>query len=413
MRPAQEGRTEVEPAETGWPAPAEDGGAEAGLAEERRTTPVELLWDLVFVFAITQVTTLLAAHPSWSRFGESMLALALVWWAWSAFVWAANAQPSDSRTLRTVLLAGTVLIFVVGLALPHAFGREGLLFAAAYALVRLLHLGLYADASRRGNAAWSAIAGFGVTVLVGMALLVAGGAFLHGWHRSLVWTAAVAIDYAGPAWLTRARLRGLQRVAVAHFAERYGSFVIICLGESVVAIGVGVGNAKRPLSAELLLGATLGLLVAVEMWWTYFDRAADVARERLRRHEDPVLAAADGYSYIHLVVIAGIIIFAGGVKLVVQQRVQAPMPVPGRLAMCGGVAVYLLGLTGFRLRMAGELDYGRVAVAAALIGLFALGGAIPAWAIAAGIVVLAGGLCIAESAGAHSGESASADPAPT
>ncbi len=360
---------------------------------------MELLWDLVFVFAITQVTTLLAARPGWGRFGESMLALALVWWAWSAFVWAANAQPSDSRILRSILLAGTVLIFMVGLALPHAFGREGLLFAVAYALVRGLHLGLYADASRRGNAAWSAIAGFAVTVLVGMALLVVGGAFLHGWHRSLVWSAAVAIDYAGPAWLTRARLRGLQQVAVEHFADRYGSFVIICLGESVVAIGVSV-TTGRSLSAELLLGATLALLVTVEMWWTYFDRAAAVAQERLRRHQDPVLAAADGYSYIHLVIVAGIIIFAGGVKLVVNHPAQAPIPTPGRLAMCGGVAVYLLGLSGFHLRMTGQLEYRRVAVAAAVLALFALGGGIPGWTVAAGLVVLVGALCVAESASA-------------
>ncbi|HEY3728926.1 MAG TPA: low temperature requirement protein A [Solirubrobacteraceae bacterium] len=367
--------------------------------EERRTSPVELLWDLVFVFAVTQVTTLLAAKPTWSRFGESMLALALVWWAWSAFVWAANAQAPGSRTLRAYLLAATVLIFVVGLALPQAFGREALLFAVAYALVRLLHLALYADASRRGNASWSAIAGFGVTVIVGMALLIAGAVFLHGWHRVLLWTVAVAIDYAGPAWLTRERLRGLQHVSVAHFAERYGLFVIICLGESVVALGVGVGTAERTLTTALVLGATLALLIAVGMWWIYFDRFADRAAARLGKHEDPVLAAADGYSYIHLVIVAGIIIFDGGVKLVVHNSVQSPMPAPGRLLMCGGVAVFLLGLAGFRLRMFGELGYGLVVVAAGLLALYLWGGAIPAWTIGAGIAALVAALCAAESLG--------------
>ena len=374
------------------PAQASDIEAEP----ERRSTPVELLWDLVFVFAITQVTTLLAHEPSWTRFGEAMLALALVWWAWSAFVWAANAQPPDSGTLRASLLAATVMIFVVGLALPQAFGDEALLFAVAYALVRFLHLALYVDASRHGNASWSAIAGFAITVVVGMVLLVAG-AFLHGLGRALLWTAAVAIDYAGPAWLTRERLRGLQQVAVSHFAERYGLFVIICLGESVVALGVGVGTATRPLTAELVLGATLALLITVGLWWTYFDRVAERAETRLRRHADPVLAAADGYSYIHLMIVAGIIIFDGGVKLVVHNPTQSPMPGPGRLALCGGVAVYLLGLAAFRLRMFGELSWALLTVAAAVMALYALGGSIPAWTVGAGIAALVGALGAFES----------------
>ncbi len=177
---------------------------------ERRTSPVELLWDLVFVFAVTQVTTLLADRTSWERLGQSMLVLALVWWAWSAFVWAANAHPADSRVLQACLLTGTILIFIVGLSVPQAFGDEALLFAASYVAVRLLHLAVYIDASRRGSAGRAAIAGFGVTVLIGMALLLAG-AIAHGWGRALLWTLALAIDYAGPAWLTRERLRGLQR----------------------------------------------------------------------------------------------------------------------------------------------------------------------------------------------------------
>jgi low temperature requirement protein LtrA len=363
------------------------------VAQERRTAPVELLWDLVFVFAVTQVTALLAHHPSWSRFGEAMLALALVWWAWSAFVWAANAQDPDSRALRASLLAGTVLIFIAGLALPQAFGSESLLFAVAYALVRFLHLALYADASRKGNASWAAIAGFAVTVVVGMALLVVG-AFLDGLPRALLWTAAVAIDYAGPAWLTRERLRGLQEVAVAHFAERYGLFVIICLGESVVALGAGVGIAGRNLTAALVFGSALALLITVGLWWTYFDRVAERAEAQLRKHADPVLAAADGYSYIHLVIVAGIIIFDGGVKLFVQVHNSAtsPMPGPGRLAMCGGVAVYLLGLAGFRLRMFAEVSWGLLAGAAALFVVYALGGSIPAWSVGAAIAAVVGAL---------------------
>jgi low temperature requirement protein LtrA len=379
-------------------------------AAERRTTPVELLWDLVFVFAVTEVTTLFAHDTSWARFGEAMLVLALVWWAWSAFVWAANAQEEESRTLRACLLAGTAFIFIVGLSVPHAFGRNSLLFALSYAAVRFLHLGVYVDASRRGHAGRAAIVGFGATVVIGMVLLVVG-ALLDGWARVVLWLAAVAIDYAGPAWLTRERLRGLQQVAVAHFAERYGAFVIICIGESIVSVGVVI--AERPLTPALVISATLPLIAAVGMWWTYFDRTADRAQERLRVHDDPVLAAADAYSYMHLIIVAGIILFAGGVKLVVHNSVSAPMPDAGRLAMCGGAAVYLVGLAAFRLRILGEHSVGRLLVAVALMVLYAVGGGLPAWAIGVGIAALMASLCAGETiAHAHEGQRTEGEPPP-
>ena len=235
-----------------------------------------------------------------------------------------------------------------------------------------------------------------MTVVLGMALLIAGAVFFDGWQRGAIWALAAAIDYAGPAWLTRERLRGLQHVAVAHFADRYGSFVIICLGESIVAIGVGVGAENRDLTPELVIAAGLGLLPAIGMWWTYFDRFAERAQERLREHRDPVLAAADAYSYIHLVIIAGIIIFADGVKLTVNNSAQAPMPDGGRLALCAGVAVYLIGLAAFRLRIAGDKRPAPLLIAAALMALYALGGSIPAWSVAAGISALIGALCIGE-----------------
>ena len=380
-------------------SPVSDIPDETGLdvAEERRTTPVELLWDLVFVFAVTQVTTLLWRDQTWGGFGRAMLVLALVWWAWSAYVWAANAQAAASATLRVCLLVSAVSIFISGLSVPHAFGSEGTLFAASYAVVRLLHLGLYADASRRGNAAWSAIVGFAVTVAIGMGLLLAGS-FASGTARIVLWVTAAAIDYAGPAWLTRERLRGLQRVAVAHFAERYSLFVIICLGESIVAIGVGAlgQSAERPLSGEQVVAVALGLLITVAMWWTYFEGFAEAAAERLRRHRDPVLAAADAYSYLHLVIVAGIITFAVGVKILARGSVAATLPGPARLALCGGVALYLIGTAAFSLRLLGVVQHRQLVVAGALMVLYAIGGGLPAWLVAGAVAVLLGVLCAAD-----------------
>src|SRR5256886_14914750 len=350
-----------------------DGAAFA----ERSTSPVELLWDLVFVFAITQVTTLLSSNLSWAGFGRSMLVLALVWWAWSAFVWASNAQDPDAPVFRGLLFIAMVLIFLAGLALPRTFGSEATLFAVTYAGVRLLHLALYADASRRGNASLAAVAGSALPVAVGMALLVVGS-FAGGLARALLWASAAAIDYAGPGLLTRERLRGLQQVAAAHFTERYSLFIIICLGESIVAVGLSA--SRRPLDAQLVAAVSFALLITIGLWWTYFDRFAATAQARLREHRDPVLAASDAYSYLHLVLVAGIIIFAVGAKFSAA-HVGSSLSQGARLALCGGVALYLAGHVAFRARLTGNIGYLKLGAAAACLVLFAAGAGLPSWAI--------------------------------
>jgi low temperature requirement protein LtrA len=357
------------------------------VARERRTSPVELLWDLVFAFAVTQVIALETSHRlTWTTLGRSMLVLALVWWAWSAFVWVANAFEDDARLLRVVMLVAMAFIFVAGLALPRAFGDRATLFATSYAVVRLLHLGLYGEASRRGNAAWSAIAGFAITVVIGMALLIAGS-FLHTGARTALWLVAAVIDYAGPAGLTRERLRGIQRVAVAHFSERYGQFVLICLGESIVAIGA---SASQRLNAHVLVVFVLCLLVTIGLWWTYFDELADAAQERLRVHGDPVLAASDAYSYIHLLIVAGIIIFAAGTKLAIAGEFA------GQLALCGGVGLYLFGQVAFGWRMFGSPGIARASVADVLFALCPVADHLADWLAAAIPTALLAGLCVHE-----------------
>ncbi len=363
-----------------------------GVSAERRTSPVELLWDLVFVFAVTEVTTLLGRNLSWAGFGRAMLVLALVWWAWSAFVWATNAHDPEAPAFRAVLLLATGLIFVAGLAVPGAFGPEATLFAVTYALVRFLHLGLYVDASRRGNASLRAIAAFAVTVTAGMALLL-GGSFAPRTLQVALWTAAAAIDYAGPAWLTRERLRGLQEVAVAHFAERYGLFIIICLGESIVGIGQ-VASAHR-LSAETVAAVSLALLTTIGLWWTYFDRVAATAEERLGAHDDPVLAAADGYSYLHLVLVAGIIVYAVGARHSVTHWSDALSPA-ARLTLCGGVALYLAGLVAFRLRMTGVFSRVESVASAACLLAFAVTADAPGWVTTAAVTLVLLGLVLWE-----------------
>jgi low temperature requirement protein LtrA len=363
-----------------------------GALNERRTSPVELLWDLVFVFAVTQVTALITVELTWEGVGQGLIVLALIWWAWSAFVWAANATDPRSTTFRGALVVALVAIFITGLAIPHAFGGNSSLFAVSYALVRFIHLGLYSDASRKGNAAWSAIVGFAAATTAGMALLIIGSLF-DGEVRTLMWIAALALDYAGPAWLTRERLAGLQAVAVAHFAERYALFIIICLGESIVAIGLGASGHE--LDFGLVAAVALSLLIVVGLWWTYFDRAADDAEERLRRHDNPVLAAADAYSYIHLLLVAGIVFFAFGAKWAIAGIDSALDPV-ARAGLFGGVALYLLGHSAFRMRMTGTPDWLEHAAAFALGFEYVVLQSEPAWVALAGIAVVLTALTLSE-----------------
>ena len=352
------------------------------MSAERRTSPVELLWDLVFVFAVTQVTSLIRHELNWTGAGQGLLVLALIWWAWSAFVWAANAQDPDGTLFRSALLVAMVLIFITGLAVPHAFRDDATLFTGAYAGVRVIHLGLYTYASRRGNASWAAIVGFAMATAVGMGLLIAGS-FFDGPTRTILWVVAALIDYAGPAWLTRERLRGLQELVIAHFAERYGLFIIICLGESIVAAGVGASG--RELTFGLIAAVALSVLIVVGLWWTYFDSFASTAEERLRAHDDPVLAAADGYSYLHLLLVAGIIVFAVGVKVAIE-NVADPLGDASRLCMCGGVALYLSGHALFRARMTRTVEVAKFGAALVVMALYLATENAAAWVT---------GLCIA------------------
>ncbi len=336
------------------------------------------------MFAVTEVTTLLRGDLAWAGLGRAMLMLALVWWAWSAYVWVINAHDPDSVAVRVVLLLSAGLIFVAGLAIPRAFHSDGVLFAITYACVRLLHLGLYADAARRGRASWSAIAGFGATILIGVALLL-GGALAPEGLRIGLWAAAAAIDYAGPAWLNRERLRGLQQIAVEHFAERYGEFIIICLGESV--IGIGLGAQGRPLDASLLVAVVLVLVITAELWWAYFARFAGVGRERLAAAGDPVLAAADAYSYLHLLLVAGVIVFAVGARDEVARAGHA-LAGPARLALCAGVALYVVGGVASRGRLTRTVAWGALVAAGGCVAVWALTGAAAWWVPAAAVAVL-------------------------
>jgi low temperature requirement protein LtrA len=342
--------------------------------EEHQVTPLELFFDLVFVFAITQVTRLLAQDPTWGGVFRGMLVLAALWWAWSVFAWLTSAMDVDEGGVRLVMLASMGAMFGVALAVPGAFGDDAVLFGVAYLLVRLLHLVLSAIVGRDDPDRRGALLRFAPTAILGPSLLVIAG-FLEGHGRIAVWLVALAIDYLGPVVIGVGRG---WRVAPEHFAERHGLIILIALGESIIAIGLGAGFE---LGTGVIVAAALGIVVASALWWLYFDVAAIFARRRLMRAKGLELhrLALHAYSYLHLPMAAGVVLFALGLKTTVGHVGETLDPVPA-VALCGGAALYLLAHIAFLFRTTGRVFRRRTVGAAVLLALVPAAVAVPALA---------------------------------
>ena len=302
---------------------------------EKRVAPLELFFDLVFVFALTQVTLLMSKHPTWTGLGQGMLILAALWWAWGAYAWLTNYIAAEEDRERLLMFAVMGAFLVAALAVPNAFGSDALLFAVAYAVARWLHIFIFAEANDDLDAA-EAIRRLARTALPAPALLI-GSTFLDGSAQALVWVVALAIDFAGPYVFG---VRGF-RVSPAHFAERFALIVIIALGESIVAIGAGL---EGEIDAGVVAAALLGPVLACALWWAYFDVVALVAERHFRdaRGERLLLLARDSYSYLHLPMIAGIVLVALGVKKAIG-HVDEPLKTVPAVALFGGVALYYAG----------------------------------------------------------------------
>ena len=247
-------------------------------------------------------------------------------------------------------------MFIVSLSIPTAFSDDALLFALAYFVVRAAHILLYGYASN-DTGVQEATMRLAPSVVIATGLL-AGASFLDGVPQGLLWLAAIAVDYAGPV------LAGMEGWTLhpGHFAERHGLIVIIAFGESIVATGLGAEGIA--LDAKVVLAALFGIVIAAALWWLYFDVVAIVAERHL--HEaaglDQVRMARDSYSYIHLLMIAGIVLMALGAKKTIA-AVDEPLKLVPAVALCGGVSLYLLGHIAFRLRNLGTLNRQRLVVA--------------------------------------------------
>ena len=381
---------------------------EAGLDREAKTvSPLELFFDLVFVFAITQVTALMADDPTWGGLARGALALAAVWWAWAAYAWLTNEVDPDRPDVRVATFAAMVAMLCVSLALPEAFGEHALLFALAYFAIRFLHVAVFAAGTDDVDVrqATRALAPSAVFLPLGFV----AAAFLDSPAQELAWAVVLVLDYVTGG------LRGIGgwRLSPGHFVERHGLIVIIALGESIVAIGVGAEGSD--LGAGELAAAALGVVTAAALWWTYFDRIADMGEHALEARpagRERNTLARDSFSYLHVAMVGGIVLFALGMKKTLE-HVEDPLKAVPALGVAGGVALYLLAQVAFEVRNGAPLDRPRLLAAAACAAIVPLALELPALAASAAVAVVCAALVAYEvTRGAGAGHGVPSAPSP-
>ncbi|MGW0759526.1 low temperature requirement protein A [Streptomyces sp. NPDC002814] len=367
-----------------------------------RVTPAELFFDLVFVYAITQVTALMADDPSALRLLGGVVVLALLWWCWTSFAWLGNVVRADSGAMFTVLVGVMAVVLIVSLAVPEVYSDAPggvpapLLFVLCYGTVRVLHLVTY-WLSDPGDQALQRVLRRTALLSVAppFALLLLGTAFT-GVPQILIWLAAVAVDYLAIFVTGKS---GWRVSSPGHFAERHGLIVIIALGESIVAIGVGVTGF--PLSGPTVGAAAVGLFLAAGLWHLYFRQVADSAEHRLTTltADDRTRLARDVYTFLHLPLVAGVVITALGMKKTLQQiadtdHYDLSEPLHGVVAWAlpGGVGLFLLAAALIVLRTSNRRSPALFAAAAVCLAAGPVITLIPSLValglLAAGVTVL-------------------------
>ena len=329
--------------------------------EGERVSPLELFFDLVFVLALTQCTALMADNPTWEGIGQGLLILALLWWAWVGYAWLTSVVDPEDGAVRMVIFGAMVALLVVSICVPAAFEDLALEFALAYGAVRFAQIGMMALAAGDDARFRQSVIGLGAGTALGVGLLIAGS-FLDGWGRAAVWSLALVIDLGEPylfgseGWQLEPR----------HFAERHGLIILIALGESIVAVGVG---AEARIDAGIAAAAFFGIGLAAALWWIYFDVVALVAGRRLEqaavgREQNEM--ARDSYSYLHFAMVAGIVLVALGMKKTLGDVDESLKTVPA-FALLGGTAIYLLGHVAFRYRHVKTINRQRLVIGVALL----------------------------------------------
>jgi len=355
---------------------------------EQQTTAAELFFDLVYVFAVTQLSQLLIAHLNLAGAAQAAFLLVVVWWAWIYTTWMVNWFDPASGTVRLVLIGATLASLLMSAAIPTAIGANSLLFAGSYVALQVGRNVAAASLLTREHAlrrtfericCWSVFSG---------ALWIAG-ALVPGSLRFVLWGPALAVDLAAPivGYWTPGLGRALTDdypVEGGHFAERFQSFIIIALGESIVVTGASASS--KGLSSLVIVALVAAFLGSAALWWLYFGEVAGHSRRQLADARDSGVLARDAYSYLHLPIVAGIIMVAVGDELLIGAP-DGTLGTAGMAMMVGGPALYLTGESLFRLRMIGSISPKRALTVAALVAWGALAGAFSALAVSGGVAV--------------------------
>jgi low temperature requirement protein LtrA len=360
----------------------------AVLREGSRVTPLELFFDLVFVLALTQCTALMAEHPTWSGLAQGLLVLGVLWWSWVGYSWLTSVVDPEEGAVRIAMFVAMAALLVCALCVPEAFGDLALEFAIAYGIVRAGQIALFVLASRDDPALRRSVLGLAAGTAIGVGLLVAAS-FFDGLAQGALWAVALLLDMGEPFVFGSEGWKLMPR----HFAERHGLIIIIALGESIVAIGVG---AEAGVDGGVIVTSVLGIAVAAALWWLYFDVVALVAERRLSnaaegRERNEI--ARDSFSYLHFPMVAGIVLVALGMKKTLED-VGGELPLEIAAALLGGAAVYLLAHVAFRWRNVHRFSTQRLVCALAMVALVPVALELPAVATLA-ILALALALVVA------------------
>ena len=330
-----------------------------------KTVPLELFFDLVFVFAVTQVTSLLATDLTWKGLVRGLAVLVVLWWGWVGYSWLGSAIDPEEGWLRAAFFAAMAASFVVALATDEAFGAAAATFAIAYFGVRVLQVLVFLVVSAGEADFRRSITLMAPSFVAGPALLVIA-AFVHGTPRGALWIAALVVDLGGA--LVGGASSGW-RLSPSHFAERHGLIVIIALGEAIVSVGVGAESGVGVSGLGVVVAVTV-IAIAAAFWWGYFDVLAIVAERRL--HEltgvDRNRLARDSFSYMHFPLVAGIVLVALAAKKAAAAPTK-PLPNVAAVALGTGAALYFVALSLLRWRNLGRPNVQRLVAAAAILAL--------------------------------------------
>jgi low temperature requirement protein LtrA len=357
------------------------------MRESASATTLELFFDLVFVFALTQVTQYMADNLGGQGLLRGVLVLAVTWWCWVGYSWISNVVKADEGAPRVAMFVAMLAMFLIALTIPEAFddmpgGLDGpMVFALGYLVLRSVHVLLFLMVSGNDAGLRRQVLRFTPTMIGGTALLLVASQ-TSGTTQTLLWLAAVAADYGGTLAIGA---KGWRLNSAKHFAERHGLIVIVALGESIVAIGVGV--AHMPISWPIMVAATFGFAVSASLWWIYFDTSALLAEQALSRSrgEHRVSMARLAYTYLHMPLIIGIVLIALGLKKVLEyvgdtehHTLSDKLYGVPLWAMYGGAALYLLGHVAFAYRCYKHVKVQRLVLAVVLVALVPLAATWPA-----------------------------------